>query len=104
MSERTEVEVEVEVVFTLLDEQEVIAVPLEAPCTVREAVQRSGILDRHPEIDLDQNPLGIFGRRRPPDWVIEDQDRVEIYRPLQMSPVEARRLRAKKRCEKTGKT
>ncbi|MEA3290965.1 MAG: RnfH family protein [Pseudomonadota bacterium] len=95
MSER----IAIEVVFALPGGQEVAEVVLDAPCTVREAVQRSGILDRYPEIDLDRNPLGIFGRRRSPDWLIEDLDRIEIYRSLRLSPVEARRLRAEKRRE-----
>lgn len=87
--------IRIEVAYALPEAQEVIGLELEAPCTLDEAVRRSGILERHPEIDLErQHSLGVFGQRRPPGWLLEEGDRVEIYRPLRLSPVEARRLRA----------
>ena len=58
------------------------------------AILRSGILERFPEIDLDENKTGIYGRLVGPEQVLIQGDRVEIYRSLKIDPKEARRLRA----------
>ena len=62
--------------------------------TVREAITQSGVLDRFGEISLEQNKVGIFGELVDLNYELADGDRVEIYRPLSMDPMEARRLRA----------
>ena len=61
--------------------------------TLIDAVRASGVLARHPEIDLAVQRAGIWGRARPPETPLRERDRVEIYRPLQVDPKEARRLR-----------
>ncbi|MGN6226764.1 MAG: RnfH family protein [Dyella sp.] len=43
---------------------------------------------------LEGQPLGIFARRIELDQVLQEGDRLEIYRPLQLDPKEARRRRA----------
>lgn len=43
---------------------------------------------------LEGRPLGIFARRVEPGHVLQEGDRLEIYRPLQLDPKEARRRRA----------
>lgn len=71
-----------------------IPLELSEPVTIREAIERSGLLQLCPEIDLAHNRVGIFGRL----CALEDRpasgDRVEIYRPLEVDPKTARRLRA----------
>ena len=62
--------------------------------TVREAIIQSGVLGRFPEISLEQNKVGVFGELVDPEYALAEGDRVEIYRPLSMDPMEARRLRA----------
>lgn len=62
--------------------------------TVRQAIEQSGVLSRCPEIDLAVNQVGIFGKLAKLDRVLEDGDRVEIYRPLIADPKEARKRRA----------
>ncbi len=84
-------ELKVEVAYAGPDRQLIIPMTVPAGTTAREAVERSGMLDRFPEISLEQNNLGIFGAQVAPDRVLEAGDRVEIYRPLQMDPREARR-------------
>lgn len=67
-------------------------IELPAGATLWQAVQASGLLQRHPE--LAQSPTaGIWGRRQPPDAPLRDRDRVELYRPLKVDPKEARRQR-----------
>jgi uncharacterized protein len=72
----------------------VIALEVEAGTTVRGAIERSGVLQRHPEIDLAVNGVGVFGRPRGLDERVAAGDRVEIYRPLPQDPKELRRRRA----------
>ncbi len=71
--------------------------------TLLQAVRESGVLQRHPEIDLNTQKLGIFGKIKPADTLLRDGDRVEIYRPLQADPMETRRRRAKHRAVATGR-
>lgn len=86
----------VEVVYALPMAQEVAAVEVEEGASARDALETSGLLARHPEIDLRRNRLAIFGREIRPDARLQEGDRVEILRPLVMGPKEARRLRARR--------
>jgi len=88
---------EVEVVYALPGGEDAVALKLAPGATAAEAVRASGILSRHPEIDLGRNKLGIYGTVVEPHARLADGDRVEIYRPLAMDPKEARRRRALKR-------
>ncbi|MDR0576159.1 MAG: RnfH family protein [Candidatus Accumulibacter sp.] len=84
----------VEVVYALTDRQELVALTLPAGATAREAVERSGLSGKFPEIDLAKNKLGVFAKVVKPDAVLRDRDRVEIYRPLIADPKEVRKQRA----------
>lgn len=86
----------VEVVYALSNQQLVLPVVLKAGATVKIAIEQSGITERFPEIDLNQNMVGIFGQVCPLDQTLRGGDRVEIYRPLIHDPKEARRRRAEK--------
>jgi putative ubiquitin-RnfH superfamily antitoxin RatB of RatAB toxin-antitoxin module len=85
----------VEVVYALPAHQTVRRLQVRADSTVREAIEQSGVLERHPEIDLAHAAVGIHGRRLPLDTALRAEDRVEIYRPLTADPKEARRRRAR---------
>lgn len=84
----------VEVVYARRERQELVRVQLPEGATVRQAVEASGLLEKHPELDLAQNKLGIFSKLSKPDTVLRDRDRVEIYRPLIADPKEVRKQRA----------
>jgi hypothetical protein len=73
-----------------------IAVRLPSESTVHDAILASGILQRHPGIDLTVQRVGVWGRLKPLEAILRDQDRVEIYRPLQVDPKQARRERYRK--------
>ncbi len=55
-------------------------------CTVEQAIQRSGVLNRFPEIDLDTQRVGVFGKVVKLDAPLVEGDRVEIYRPITADP------------------
>lgn len=69
---------------------------LPAGATLADAVRASGVLDRHPGLDLAQAKFGVWGRVQPLETVLRERDRVEVYRALQVDPKEARRLRYRK--------
>lgn len=54
--------------------------------TVREAIERSGILGMFPAIDLAAQKVGVFGRVVKPEAALRPGDRVEIYRPITCDP------------------
>ncbi|HWP18882.1 MAG TPA: RnfH family protein [Burkholderiaceae bacterium] len=72
--------------------------------TVLHALRASGLLMRHPQIDLGTQAVGVWGRVQPLNTPLRDRDRVEVYRPLVVDPKEARRLRYRQHRErKQGK-
>jgi putative ubiquitin-RnfH superfamily antitoxin RatB of RatAB toxin-antitoxin module len=86
--------IDVEVAYATPKEQCVLKVAGHPGMTVLQAIQRSKILERFPEIDLESAKVGIFGKPTAKDNEIRDGDRVEIYRPLIADPKQARKKRA----------
>jgi putative ubiquitin-RnfH superfamily antitoxin RatB of RatAB toxin-antitoxin module len=86
--------IRVEVVYALPLAQDCSVVEVEAGATVAQAIERSGVLERHPELKAGTWRAGIWGRRVGFGAALSDRDRVEIYRPLRADPMEARRRRA----------
>ena len=91
----SEVLLEVEVVFARPELQMLIQLKVPGGSTVRDAIVLSNILNDVPGLNLETLVVGIFARRVTLDCILKTGDRVEIYRSLTMSPVEARRWRAK---------
>ncbi|MGO1502527.1 MAG: RnfH family protein [Marinobacter sp.] len=92
---------QVEVAYARPDKQEIVPVQVPEGTTAVEAVKLSGIAAIFPEIDAEAIDMGIFGKviKKPADHELRDGDRVELYRPLQIDPKQARLNRANK---KTG--
>lgn len=67
---------------------------LENPITIQNAIVQSGVLEKYTEIDLRQNKVGIFSRTTKLTDMVENGDRIEIYRPLIADPKEIRRKKA----------
>jgi hypothetical protein len=86
--------IHVELVYALPASQERVTLELAAGTTVGQALEISGLLAKHPEIDLARNKLGVFAKLAKVDTVLRDRDRVEIYRPLIADPKEVRKQRA----------
>jgi len=61
---------------------------LEVPdgSTIKEALEFSGLLRQFPDIDLENQAVGIFGKISKLDTKVADGDRVEIYRPITADP------------------
>lgn len=88
----------IEVAYALADKQKLLRLSLPCGTTVRQAAVQSGMQVHFPGLDLQNSPLGIFGKAvsKPDERVLEDGERVEIYRPLLADPKEVRKQRAAK--------
>ncbi|HUW53695.1 MAG TPA: RnfH family protein [Rhodanobacter sp.] len=92
MAERT---IRVAVVYASATQQIQYRTELAQGSTVIQAIDASGISRALAHGTIDPQRLGIHGRRVAPDQLLRDGDRIEIYRPLMLDPMEARRRRAK---------
>jgi hypothetical protein len=84
----------IEVIYALKNKAVVKVITVDQGTTIQKAIDQSGLLTQHQEIDLDVNKVGIFSQLKTLDTLVRDGDRVEIYRPLIIDPKEARRKRA----------
>jgi len=84
----------VSVAFALPDRQEVVELELAEGSTVADALKAARIGERLPGYAADRFAVGVWSRRRDPGTKLRDGDRVEVYRPLQADPKDARRARA----------
>ena len=82
--------------------REVDEVTLELPAgsTLADALVASGLLARHGLVMDEQLAVGIWAKARPLHTPLRESDRVEIWRPLQVDPKEARRKRYRKQTPK----
>jgi hypothetical protein len=92
----TDEKISVEVAYAREMVQALLTVKAQPGLTIREAIERSGLLQRFPEIDLAVNKVGVFGKVAALDAALADGDRVEIYPPLIADPKQARKARAEK--------
>ena len=86
---------QIEVAYALPAQQVLLTINVASGTTALQAVYESGVLTQHPEIDVENIQLGIFSRKVMPETVLQPGDRVEIYRPLIIDPMQKRRQRAK---------
>lgn len=85
----------IEVSYAVPGAQRVLSLRVPSGCTARRAVLLSCIDALFPEIDAASCPLGVFGTAVGDEYRLEDGDRLEVYRPLENDPMDARRLAAK---------
>jgi putative ubiquitin-RnfH superfamily antitoxin RatB of RatAB toxin-antitoxin module len=58
-----------------------------------DALRESALLAGLPDTEVDALQTGIWGRKTLPDHVLQNGDRVELYRALKVDPKVARRER-----------
>lgn len=86
--------INVEVAYATAAKQRIIKVKIEKGASIEKVIDCSGILEIFPEIDLTQQKVGIFSKSKKLTDLVQEGDRIEIYRPLIIDPKEARRARA----------
>lgn len=88
---------QVEVIYITQNVEFIRTVEIQSGATVEHAIKASGVLALCTDISLGKNRIGIYGKTVLPDKVLKEGDRIEIYQPLLMDPMEARRLRVRRR-------
>ena len=84
----------VEVAYALADKQSLLTIEVERGATLKDAIEASGILESFKQIDLTKDRVGIFSKFASLDTILQEKDRVEIYRSLVADPKEVRKERA----------
>ena len=86
--------ISVELVFALPDKQVLRSIALPKGSTVADVIREGELKRDFPDLVVEDLQAGVWGRPVDRDHVVSDGDRVELYRPLEMDPREARRLKA----------
>lgn len=81
------------VCYAMADRQLWLKLDVPEGSTVAEAIQISGVLAQYPDIDLENQKVGIFGKIAKLDAIVKDGDRVEIYRKIIADPQQVERRR-----------
>ncbi len=92
--------IHVEVAYAQPEIQKIITLDVEVNSTIEEVIIQSGIMTIFPEIDLQRQKIGVFSKPRHLTDIVNEGDRIEIYRQLTIDPKEARRAKAKKNAKK----
>lgn len=89
-------DITIEIAYGTAAKQKLYHLTLPQGSTARQAVCAAAptIAADFPEAHTQTAPLGIFGKAVKDDHLLQNGDRIEIYRPLLADPKEARRKRA----------
>jgi putative ubiquitin-RnfH superfamily antitoxin RatB of RatAB toxin-antitoxin module len=79
-----------------------VAIRMVPGATLADALRISGLAGQVEVDDSGKPRVGIWCRAAALDTLLRDRDRVEIYRPLQVDPKEARRQRYRR--DKLGRS
>jgi putative ubiquitin-RnfH superfamily antitoxin RatB of RatAB toxin-antitoxin module len=91
--------IRIEVVLAMPDSQELVALEVAAGSTAAGAIAQSGLPEMFESFELNPDMVGVFGQKVSLEQVLQDGDRVELYRPLIADPKEVRRQRAVKQAK-----
>lgn len=87
--------ISVHIVYALPDTVWRRTVQLARSGTVRDALNASGFFDAFSDCQADTIQVGIYGQQCSLSRILNQNDRLEIYRPLVFDPMESRRRRAR---------
>ena len=87
-------QIAVELVIATPQSQLLLALEVDRGVTVADVISRASVAEQFPDLRVSELLVGVWGRQVSRDHVVSDGDRVEIYRPLQIDPREARRTLA----------
>lgn len=85
----------IEIIYATAMRQVLLELSVAVGQPVGQVVDESGIYEEFPNQGLESADIGVWGHPVERSHAVCDGDRIEIYRPLQMEPREARRLLAK---------
>ena len=86
----------VSVAVALPGRQEVVPLELAGEPTVIDAIAAAALPERFPALDVAACRYGLWGREVEASMKLREGDRVELLRPLEADPKDARRRRVAK--------
>ncbi len=92
--------IKIGVAYATPDKQVWYNVDVQKGVTVQEVIGVSGILEQFPEINLEDQKVGIFGKIVQLDALPQEGDRIEIYRPITVDPSTVKRRKKVPRLKK----
>ena len=81
------------VCYAEVDRQLWMRIEVPDSSTIADTITLSGVLKLYPEINLDNQKVGIFGKIAALDTPVKEGDRVEIYRQITVDPQTVQRRR-----------
>jgi putative ubiquitin-RnfH superfamily antitoxin RatB of RatAB toxin-antitoxin module len=81
--------ISIEVIYALPDFQDRLWLDVHLGATAAFVLGQSGLIEKY-GLDRGQVQLGVFGRVVPASAILQDGDRLEIYRPLIADPRQKR--------------
>ena len=99
---RGEHELRVELTYADPAREILIGFDVRLGSSVLDCVESSGLLRLVPTLRDARLGFAIFGRSVESGDKVSEGDRIEVLRPLEVDPREARRLRARRRTRATG--
>ncbi len=84
----------VDVAYVEAHEELLLTLRVPPGASARHVLERARVVERFPELAERPLAVGINGVTVDIDTLVEEGDRVELYRPLRFDPKEARRRRA----------
>lgn len=88
--------INIEIAYAQPQQQWLLKLQVLANTTIANAIKQANLVDIFPQVALELDNVGIFGRSCSLDTILKHNDRVEIYRALICDPKQARRNRAAK--------
>ena len=90
--------IQVELVYIhAVNEHFYVAMQVPVGTTIHALVDMLDLAAHYPEVDIHQMSCGVYGKVQPASYVLQYLDRVELYRPLTLSPLDARKIRAQRK-------
>ena len=94
----------IQIAYASSEQQTLLDLDVNDGVSIQMAIEQSGQLKQYTELDLSNMVVGIFSRRKRLETLLQEGDRIEIYRPLLCDPMDARRVRAKRQAKAIAKT
>ena len=94
----------IQIAYASSEQQTLLDLDVNDGVSIQMAIEQSGLLKQYTELDLSNMVVGIFSRRKRLETLLQEGDRIEIYRPLLCDPMDARRARAKRQAKAIAKT
>ena len=79
------------VAYATAERQYLWTVDVPAEATIADAIEAARRIAGVPDVPWDSAPVGIFGELRERSERPQDEDRIELYRPLRDDPRQRRR-------------